>query len=122
MALIGKLKKTAPELTLALQRTPDILASVAALPAAPFTVGFAAETEHLIEHAQAKRAAKAVDMIAANWVGRADSGFDSDTNALQLIWQDGGVELPLASKERLARELIGVIAQRYELRQGKGKR
>jgi phosphopantothenoylcysteine decarboxylase/phosphopantothenate--cysteine ligase len=110
---IGKLKKTAPELTLNLRRTPDILASVAALPAAPFTVGFAAETESLIENAQAKRVAKAVDMIAANWVGRADSGFDSDTNALQLFWQDGGVELPLAGKERLARELIGVIAQRY---------
>ncbi len=112
-AVIGKLKKSAPELALNLRRTPDILASVAALPAPPFTVGFAAETEHLIEHAQAKRAAKAVDMIAANWVGRADSGFDSDTNALQLFWQDGGVELPLAGKERLARELIGVIAQRY---------
>lgn len=112
-AQIGKLKKTAPELTLTLRRTPDILASVAALPAAPFTVGFAAETESLIEHAQAKRAAKAVDMIAANWVGRADSGFDSDSNALQLFWQDGGAELPLAGKERLARELISVIAQRY---------
>jgi len=121
-AQIGKLKKTAPELTLNLRRTPDILASVAALPGAPFTVGFAAETESLIEHAQAKRAAKAVDMIAANWVGRADSGFDSDTNAVHLIWQDGGTELPLAGKERLARELIGVIAQRYELRQSKGKR
>jgi len=109
----GKLKKTAPELTLSLRRTPDILASVAALPTPPFTVGFAAETENLIEHAQAKRAAKAVDMIAANWVGREDSGFDSDTNALQLFWQDGGAELPLAGKERLARDLIGVIAQRY---------
>lgn len=112
-AQAGKLKKTAPELTLSLQRTPDILASVAALPGAPFTVGFAAETENLIEHAQAKRTAKAVDMIAANWVGRAGSGFDSDTNALQLFWQDGGVELALADKEHLARELIGVIAQRY---------
>ncbi len=121
-AQIGKLKKSAPKLTLVLLRTPDILASVAALPAAPFTVGFAAETESLIEHAQAKRAAKAVDMIAANWVGHADSGFDSDTNALQLFWQDGGAELPLTGKERLARELIGVIAQRYELKQGKGKR
>lgn len=109
----GKLKKTAPELSLVLRRTPDILASVAALPAAPFTVGFAAETERLVEHAQAKRVAKAVDMIAANWVGRADSGFDSDNNALQLFWQDGGIELSFASKERLARELVGVIARRY---------
>jgi phosphopantothenoylcysteine decarboxylase/phosphopantothenate--cysteine ligase len=112
-AQAGKLKKSAPELTLNLQRTPDILASVAALPGAPFTVGFAAETEALAEHARAKLADKSVDMIAANWVGRADSGFDSDTNALQLFWRDGGVELPLTGKERLARELIGVIAQRY---------
>ena len=109
----GKLKKTAPELNLALRRTPDILATVAALPVAPFTVGFAAETERLIEHAQAKRVAKAVDIIAANWVGRADSGFDSDNNALQLFWQDGSAELPLASKARLARELVDVIARRY---------
>ena len=112
----GKLKKTAAELTLVLQRTPDILASVAALPLAPFTVGFAAETEELIAHAQAKRAAKTLDMIAANWVGRPDSGFDSDDNALHVFWEDGGVELALASKERLARELVAVIAARYRLK------
>ena len=111
-----KLKKTAAELTLVLQRTPDILASVAALPLAPFTVGFAAETEELIAHAQAKRAAKTLDMIAANWVGRPGSGFDSDDNALHVLWEDGGVELALASKERLARELVAVIAARYRLK------
>ncbi|MHB8745573.1 MAG: bifunctional phosphopantothenoylcysteine decarboxylase/phosphopantothenate--cysteine ligase CoaBC [Gammaproteobacteria bacterium] len=111
-----KLKKTAAELTLVLQRTPDILASVAALPLAPFTVGFAAETEELIAHAQAKRAAKALDMIAANWVGRPDGGFDSDDNALQVFWADGGVELALASKARVARQLVAVIAERYRLK------
>lgn len=111
-----KLKKTADELLLPLQRTPDILASVAALPLAPFTVGFAAETDELVARAQAKRAAKALDMIAANWVGRADSGFDSDDNALQVFWENGSVELALASKERLARQLVAVIAERYRFR------
>lgn len=116
VARADKLKKTADELLLRLQRTPDILASVTALPAAPFTVGFAAETDALVAHAQAKRAGKALDMIAANWVGRAGSGFDNDDNALQVFWEDGSIELALASKERLARQLVAVIAERYRLK------
>ncbi|MCW8918150.1 MAG: bifunctional phosphopantothenoylcysteine decarboxylase/phosphopantothenate--cysteine ligase CoaBC, partial [Gammaproteobacteria bacterium] len=64
-----KVKKGAPELTLRLLRNPDILATVSALPHPPFTVGFAAETERLLEHARAKLQQKRLDMVAANWVG-----------------------------------------------------
>ena len=112
----SKIKKTHAELGLALERTPDILASVTALADAPFTVGFAAETDDLEAHAQAKRIAKSLDMIAANWVGAKaaarGSGFDVDENELMLFWEGGGTHLPQASKDKLARQLIAIIAER----------
>lgn len=108
-----KMKKTNDALALALVRNPDILEDVAALPHAPFTVGFAAETENLELNAQAKRAMKKLDMIAANLVGQPDIGFDSDENELKLFWDGGAIELPRATKSRLARELISIIAEHY---------
>ena len=115
-----KLKKTAASMHLQLERNPDILAAVAALPAAPFTVGFAAETEQLAEHAQQKRLAKGIDMIAANAVGNG-MGFDVEDNALQLFWEGGGLELPLGSKAQLARQLVAVIADRFATQPRQGK-
>ncbi len=112
----GKIKKTHADISVTLERTPDILASVAALrhagQASPFTVGFAAETDDLDMHAQAKRVAKSLDMIAANWVGRPGSGFDGDENALTLFWEGGSTQLPHASKHKLAQQLITIIAER----------
>ncbi len=113
-----KLKKTAGHLALTLVRNPDILAEVAALPQAPFTVGFAAETEAMVEHARAKRLAKGVDMIAANRVG-AGRGFDAGDNALHVIWAGGERELPLTGKARLARQLLALIAERFHDRGNK---
>lgn len=106
----SKVKKSKAAVNLALEPTPDILASVAALTNPPFTVGFAAETDDLEAHAQAKRAAKQLSMIAANWVGRPGTGFDSDENALTLFWEGGSAQLPQTSKEKLARQLIAIIA------------
>jgi phosphopantothenoylcysteine decarboxylase/phosphopantothenate--cysteine ligase len=108
-----KMKKSQDKFALSLVRNPDILEDVAALTSAPFTVGFAAETENLELNAQAKRAAKKLDMIAANWVNQPGLGFDSDENELRLFWEDGGKLLTRAPKERLARELIAIIAERY---------
>lgn len=110
-----KVKKQAEHLSMELVRNPDILATVAALPKAPFTVGFAAETEQLESHAREKLKAKGLDMIAANWVGERakGGGFNSEDNALQLIWDDGGLTLASAPKTILARQLMAVIAQRY---------
>ncbi len=113
-----KLKKTAGQLALTLVRNPDILAEVAASPQAPFTVGFAAETEAVVEHARAKRLAKGVDMIAANRVG-AGRGFDAADNALHVIWADGECELPLTGKARLARQLLVLITERFNDRGNK---
>lgn len=107
-----KIKKSDSSLTLTLEKNTDILQEVARLSPAPFTVGFAAETESLIENARRKLTGKKLDMIAANLVGE-NKGFEADENELQVIWKDGDIKLDLAPKEKLARELIAVIAKRF---------
>ncbi|HXH03879.1 MAG TPA: bifunctional phosphopantothenoylcysteine decarboxylase/phosphopantothenate--cysteine ligase CoaBC [Candidatus Competibacteraceae bacterium] len=110
-----KIKKSAETLNLALVRNPDILASVAALgEGRPFTVGFAAETHDVLAYAEDKRRRKGLDLIAANEVGEG-KGFERDHNALHVLWEGGGVELPLADKNELGRQLVAVIAERYRL-------
>jgi phosphopantothenoylcysteine decarboxylase/phosphopantothenate--cysteine ligase len=108
----GKIKKSEEKMTLELVRTPDILTSVAALKPAPFTVGFAAETENLEQHARQKLEAKKLDLVAANRVG-ADLGFGTDENSLLLVEPGGVTELPVKPKDKLARALIRHIAARY---------
>ncbi|NIP72672.1 MAG: bifunctional phosphopantothenoylcysteine decarboxylase/phosphopantothenate--cysteine ligase CoaBC [Gammaproteobacteria bacterium] len=107
-----KLKKGRMGPAIELEPTRDILAAVAALDPGPFTVGFAAETARLEEHAADKLRAKKADMIAANVVG-GGRGFERDENALQVLWPGGRKELPSAPKTRLARQLIELIAERY---------
>ncbi len=109
----GKIKKQGAQIAINLQKTPDILASVANLPQPPFTVGFAAETHDLETYAKHKLAAKKLDMIAANWVGQAEGGFDSHENALQVFWQDQQKSLPMMAKTDLAQQLLALIAQRF---------
>ena len=108
-----KVKKEGAALTLVLEPTRDILKTVAAREDAPFTVGFAAETERLAEYARGKLAAKSLDMIAANLVGRPGTGFESDDNDLSVFWTGGEKQLGKASKHALARELIALVAERY---------
>ena len=112
----GKIKKSAEHLALDLVRTPDILATVAARLGRPFTVGFAAETERVVEQAEAKRRAKGVDVIAANLVGAAGTGFEHDENALTVLWDGGSVVLERAPKLPLARRLATLIAERLHAR------
>ena len=110
----GKLKKEAAPLRLELQPTRDILAEVAALDDAPFTVGFAAETEDLERHARSKLERKRLDLIAANRVDRSDLGFDSDRNALLVLWPGGGrADLPAGPKTLLARQLLALVSERF---------
>ncbi|TAK63527.1 MAG: bifunctional phosphopantothenoylcysteine decarboxylase/phosphopantothenate--cysteine ligase CoaBC [Methylobacter sp.] len=109
-----KIKKQAEQSTLTLQKTRDILAEVAQLTKRPFTVGFAAETHDLEQHAQDKLTRKNLDMIAANWVGRDQGGFDSEQNALQVFWKNGQKSLPMTDKNHLAEQLISLIAERME--------
>ena len=115
-----KLKKTAATLSLELTRNPDILADVAALPVAPFTVGFAAETQAIDRHARDKLREKNIDMIAANNVGD-QQGFDREDNALHVIWAQGQQRLALTTKAKLARQLVAIIAEHFEIKTRQGK-
>ena len=105
-----KIKKTEDTLTLELQRNPDILAVVAALKNAPFTVGFAAETENLEQYAREKLERKGIDMIAANLVGEGVA-FETDENTLLVLTAENKQPLASASKFILGRQLIGIIAK-----------
>ncbi len=116
--IIGqKIKKSAAEIQLTLVRNPDILATVATSSPRPFVVGFAAETEALVDNARDKLARKQLDLIAANDVSGTDIGFGSDYNALQVIWPNGEQSLPRARKATIARQLIGLIAHHYHKKQ-----
>jgi phosphopantothenoylcysteine decarboxylase/phosphopantothenate--cysteine ligase len=107
-----KIKKTDETMRIDLVRCPDILQSVAALESAPFTVGFAAETENVDEYARGKLENKRLDMIIANRVGP-DCGFDTDDNAVNVFWDDGERRFARSQKSELANRLIALVAERY---------
>ena len=107
-----KIKKSDDTYELIMKKNPDILAEVSALYDAPFTVGFAAETENLELNAQTKLHLKNLDMIAANQVDK-KLGIDCDENALTIFWKTGREKLSLAPKNKLARSLIKLIALQY---------
>lgn len=112
-----KIKKNDEAMNLHLVRCPDILASVAALDGAPFTVGFAAETENVIDYARGKLEKKKLDMIVANRVGK-DCGFDRDDNAATVLWHGGERSFPNSSKVDLARHLIELAAKHFYAARG----
>ncbi len=107
-----KIKKSAEALELGMERTPDVLATVAARADRPFVVGFAAETQSVEQNARAKLVKKNLDMIAANEVGDAKV-FDSDENHLVVLWRDARRDLGVGPKLELARELIRLVAESY---------
>jgi len=112
-----KIKKTADTFTLKMIRSPDLLATLAALDHGPFTVGFAAETDKLEEHALTKLEGKRLDMIVANLVGN-ELGFDRDDNSAIIMWPGGSQAVPNMAKTELARQLVAMIASRYRARSG----
>jgi len=108
---VNKIKKTADEMQLKLVRTHDILSSVATLSSAPYTVGFAAETDNVLDYARAKMERKKLDIIVANSVGPT-KGFDQDDNEVDVLWSQGHIHLEQTSKTLLAQKLIKIIAER----------
>ena len=115
-AAVNKIKRRDSVLELKLVPNEDILKCVAATVPPPFTVGFAAETNDVEQHARDKLERKAIDMVAANLVGGANVGFNADDNELLVIWRGGSLHLPRTTKTRLARALVDVIAARYAAR------
>ncbi len=108
-----KIKKSESSMSLPLILNVDILAAVSALKNRPFCVGFAAETQNLEKYALAKLEQKNLDMIAANPVGNDDSGFETDTNQLEVFWRDGRSSIERGNKFVIAKQLIDLIAERY---------
>jgi phosphopantothenoylcysteine decarboxylase/phosphopantothenate--cysteine ligase len=110
-----KIKKGPRQITLELERNPDIVAAVAACENRPFTVGFAAETNDLLAHARDKMERKGLDMIVANDVSDRSIGFNSDNNEATVLWAGGEQEMALTGKGAMARQLIQLIAKRLEI-------
>ena len=107
----SKIKKSDGNMSIELERTEDILATLGKLKRpGQILVGFAAETESLLENASGKMLRKNLDWIVANDVGRKDRGFGSDNNAVTLLARDGRrFDLPLQSKREIASSILSCI-------------
>lgn len=107
-----KVKKSEENWNIALERTEDVLQSLGEIKSKQFLVGFAAETENVIENGIGKLRKKHLNAIVVNDVSKKDTGFDVDTNAVTYIRDNGTKEsLPLAQKTKIAKALIQLIAQ-----------
>lgn len=112
-----KMKKEAKaDLTLALERTEDIIASV---PESIVKVAFAAESSGLLENARAKLRTKGADLVAANDITLPDSGFGSDRNKVWLVDESGDTELPLMTKYDVAMAILDRVATLLDTRRPK---
>jgi len=119
-----KLKKHAGPLRLELERTVDILGELRGRAAERLMVGFAAETQDMIGNAERKLQGKQLDLVVANDVAGADTGFEVDTNAVVLIDRSGRTAVPLASKEEIADRILdrAVALQRERRRPAPAKK
>ena len=106
-----KIKKMAEEMQLQLVRTPDIVTSIGASEPRPFTVGFAAETDDVVANARDKLERKGLDMVVANDVSDPAIGFNSEENAVTVIWRGGERHLGRANKDQIAREILDLVAE-----------
>ena len=110
-----KIKKTQDAMTLSLVKNPDILATISLAHPVLFVVGFAAETQDIERYARGKLVSKDLDLIACNDVSRADIGFASDDNAMQVFFSEryehDSVTLEKASKDKIAEQLAGIIGE-----------
>jgi len=105
-----KIKKTDDGITLQLDKTPDILGHIGEVKGKRFLVGFAAETEHLLENAREKLRAKNADLVVANEVGNGSDVFGSDSNQVTLVYSNGKSESwPRMSKREVANRVLNVI-------------
>ena len=116
-----KIKRKGP-MTLELEATPDILKELAAKKSSQIIVGFAAETENVLENARQKLVAKNLDAIVVNDVSREGVGFDSDRNAVTIITGDEVVEVPETTKWEVAQRVLDQVAKLRQSRNATVKR
>lgn len=109
---LQKCHKTKANMTLALEQTTDIIAAVGQLPDKPFIVGFAAETENVIEQAKAKRIRKNMDMIVANDVS-AGAGMGQEDNAVTVLGPELAIFIPRAPKHLIAQQIMAIMAKEF---------
>lgn len=109
----AKIKKDEREtLVLELERTPDILSELGRQKDRQILVGFAAESDNLIDHARSKIRSKNLDLVVANQIGKEGVGFDSDTNEVSIISSEGLVKtIPLAPKTQIAHQILDEVMQ-----------
>jgi phosphopantothenoylcysteine decarboxylase / phosphopantothenate---cysteine ligase len=115
-----KIKRTGP-MTLELEATPDILKELSSKKTSQIIVGFAAETENVLENARQKLLAKNLDAIVVNDVSREGIGFDSDRNAVTIISRDDVVEVPETTKWEVAQRVLDQIAKLRQQRKSQVK-
>lgn len=115
-----KFKKSDGPWSIEMVRNPDILAEVGQLLDKPFTVGFAAETENVLQNGLGKLKRKNADMIAINDVSSDEIGFGSAYNALTVIWPNGQHVIERAAKRDVAAQLLALIEEHYANRSTKG--
>ncbi|WP_201532514.1 MULTISPECIES: bifunctional phosphopantothenoylcysteine decarboxylase/phosphopantothenate--cysteine ligase CoaBC [unclassified Psychrobacter] len=110
-----KIKKTQDAMTLSLVKNPDILATISLAHPELFVVGFAAETQDVERYARGKLLSKDLDLIACNDVSRADIGFASDDNAMEVFfsthYEHDSIILDKASKDKIAEQLTTIIGE-----------
>lgn len=103
----AKIKKKSGPLSIALERNPDILAEVGKVKEGRILIGFAMESENLVENAKAKLLKKNLDLIVANDVNQSGAGFETDTNIVKILDRAGGIEeLPLMDKMEVAGRIL----------------
>ena len=115
-----KIKRKGP-MTLELEATPDILKELSSKKTSQIIVGFAAETENVLENARQKLLAKNLDAIVVNDISREGIGFDSDRNAVTIITRDDVAEVPETSKWEVAQRVLDQIAKLRQQRQSQVK-
>jgi phosphopantothenoylcysteine decarboxylase/phosphopantothenate--cysteine ligase len=107
-----KIKKSGPSMRIDLERTEDILAALGRMKGDRVLVGFAAETNDLVENARKKLESKNADLVVANDVTREGAGFDGDTNIAVLVGRDGRAdELPVMTKRALADRILDAAVE-----------
>lgn len=108
----SKMKKTGEPLSLTLEESPDILAELGGTKGEEILVGFAAETDHVLEYAKEKLSRKQVDFMVANDVSRPGVGLESDRNAVSILSADGRVtEVPESSKAEVAEAILDAVLE-----------
>ena len=107
-----KIKKKDGDLSIAVERTPDILGTIGPKKKGQFLCGFSMETRDMLANSSAKLEKKNLDMVVANNLKVAGAGFGVDTNVVTILTADGIQELPLMGKDQVAAKLLDAILER----------